>query len=390
MKNFQVQITTQVYVGPGEVQKVKEVAATLGKKAMLIAVKDHMRNLGFLQKIEELLKQGGVEVVVNDEADPNPRASYIDKAAEIAKTEGCDFFVGLGGGSAMDSAKAIAFMAANGGSIMDFLPPDGARMSMEGVKDALPILAITTTAGTGSEVTMFTVITKEAQHEKPGIGHPSMYPTVSIVDPELMLTVPKKVTASTGMDVLFHAMEAYLSTVATPFTDLVAEQALKLVMEYMDRVYERGEDLEARAQMAWANTLAGFAIVQASTVAIHGMGHPVGGYTDAPHGMTMCALGPAYLRYTWDADPQKYARIAEIFGVDPTLSTEEKAKQSGDALANVLKKYETNVSLTDLGVKEEMIEQLATDAFATMGGCMGVSLKELTHDDAVNIYKMAL
>lgn len=390
MKNFEMSIPTRVMFGAGSLNKLKEAAGGLGKKALLVAAAGSMRKTGILARVVNLLKEANIEVVVDDNVEPNPRTTYIDSMVKVVNNEKCDFVVGLGGGSSMDAAKAISFVSVNGGKMADY-HPGGCRGDMEGVEDGLPIIAITTTAGTGSEVTMFAVITNPDKNEKPGIGHTSMYPTISIVDPELMLSMPKSVTANTGIDVLFHAVEAYLSTVATPFTDLLAEEAIKLVMDNLGKVLDDGSNLEARSKMAWANTLAGVAIVQASTVAIHGMGHPIGGHTNAPHGLTMASLGVAYFNYTYDANVKKYAHIARLLGMrDEALTEEELASKSGDALKVVLNKFGVDVSITDLGVKEDMIEQLAKDAFHTMEGCMSVSLKKLDIEDAIKIYKMSL
>lgn len=390
LKSFEFSIPTTVIFGEGKVEEVKNVVSDLGRKGLLVAARDSMRQTGILDRVVSLVKEAGVELIVNDEVDPNPCTTYINEMVDIVKKNNCDFLIGLGGGSSMDAAKAIAFVAENGGKMEDY-HPEGKRGDMEGVVDALPILAITTTAGTGSEVTMFSVITNSDKNEKPGIGHPSMYPKVSIVDPKLMVTVPKSVTANTGIDVLFHAMEAYISTVATPFTDLLAQESIRLVLENLGEVIRNPINIEARAKMAWANTLAGVAIVQASTVGIHGMGHPIGGHTNAPHGLTMAALGKAFLKATYNADIQRYAQVTRILGYDcEGLTEEECAEKSSEALESVLERFGVNICISDLGVTEDMIPQLAKDAFATMGGCMDVSLKKLTEEDAIEIYKNSL
>jgi alcohol dehydrogenase len=390
VKNFEFSIPTKVIFGEGKVEEVKNVVSDFGKKGLLIAARDSMRQTGILDRVIKLAEEGGAELIVSDEVDPNPCTTYIDKMVDIVKEKNCDFLIGLGGGSSMDAAKAIAFVAENGGKMEDY-HPEGKRGDLEDVVNALPILAITTTAGTGSEVTMFSVITNPEKNEKPGIGHTSMYPMVSIVDPQLMVTVPKSVTASTGIDVLFHAMEAYISTVATPFTDLLAQESIRLVLENLREAMDNPKNIEVRAKMAWANTLAGVAIVQASTVGIHGMGHPIGGHTNAPHGLTMAALGKAFLKATYDSDIQRYAHVTRMLGYNcEGLTEEECAEKSSEALEAVLERFEVNISISDLGVTEDMIPQLAKDAFATMGGCMDVSLKKLTEEDAIEIYRNSL
>ncbi len=295
MKAFECSVPTRVFFGNGELKRLKEVAPALGRRAMLLAAKGTMRQTGILDRAVDFLRQGGIEVVVSDDVDANPKDVDIDRQTRAFLESRCEFTVGLGGGSAMDSAKAVAFLAAQGGgTILDYLA-GGPHATLEGTRPALPIICVTTTAGTGSETTPWWVITNTRHHEKPGTGNDSTMARFAIVDPELMVTLPREVTRSTGIDVLFHAMEAFIANVATPFTDLVAREAIRLVMENLGRVLAEGTNLEARAAMAWANTLAGIAIGEgrSSTIAIHALGHSIGGQTDAPHGFTMCSVGPA-------------------------------------------------------------------------------------------------
>jgi alcohol dehydrogenase len=284
----------------------------------------------------------------------------------------------------------VAILTVNETSIMEYLP-GGRNPFMEGVKDALPIVAIPTTAGTGSEVTHIAVISDRKNHYKPGIVHPSLYPTVSIVDPELMLTAPKGVTASTGADVLFHALEGYISRGANPFTDLVAEEAMRLVVENLGQAYNNGTDLNARTKMAWACTLAGIPLDQANVVAIHALGHGISGHTNAAHGATMAALGPAYLRYTYQSNPTRYAKIARLLG-EPAegLSELELAARSGDALARFLATVDMNITASSLGVTEDMIPAIAKEAFLILQPLMDCCLVTLNEDDAAEIVRQSM
>jgi len=391
MKSFDFHVPTHVYFGAGSVLKVKDVAASLGKKALLVAARDSMRTSGILGKVEGLLRDGGVQVATIDDVDPNPTAEAINRQTQVFNREKCDFTVGLGGGSSMDSAKAIAFLAANGTDIRQFLA-GGSNPGLAGVKDARPILCITTTAGTGSEVTPWWVITNTDRHEKPGTGNDSTMARAAIVDPELMLSVPQGVTRSTGIDVLFHAMEAFLAKTATPFTDMLCREAMAIVVKWLGKVIDNGRDLEARSQLAFANTIAGIAIGEgkSSTVAIHSLGHSIGGQTNAAHGLTMAAVGPAYLRRTWQADPARYAEVARIFGADSGLSEQKLAQGSADALQSVLKRFGCFVTMKDLGVNEGMIEAMTDSAFFSMKGCLDCSLMELSRADVVQLYKESL
>ncbi|MBI9103876.1 MAG: iron-containing alcohol dehydrogenase [Spirochaetales bacterium] len=393
MKIFEFAVPTKVYFGAGEVSKVEEHASSLGKKALLLAAKDTMRQLGFLDKVKGLLEKSGVEVVVSDDVSPNPRDVDIDRQAQLFLDEKCDFTVGLGGGSAMDTAKAVAFLAAQGGGTIRKYLAGGDNAGLENVKDAFPIMVITTTAGTGSEGTPWWVITNTENHEKPGTGNDSTVAKIAIVDPELMLTIPPSVTRGTGIDVLFHAMEAYIANIATPFTDLLAKEAIKLVLENLDTAINEGSNLEARSQMAWANTLAGIAIGEGTsgTVGIHAMGHSIGGQTDAPHGMTMASVALPYMRKTWSADTARYAEVTRMLGFgDESKSEAELAEYSAVALEKTLEKYGVNIKMRDLGVKEEMIEPMTDSVFKTMAGPLSCSLMELNREDIVALYKEAL
>lgn len=216
---------------------------------------------------------------------------------------------------------------------------------------------------------------------------------VAIVDPELMVSLPREVTRNTGIDVLFHAMEAFIANVATPFTDLFGREAIRLVVENLGKAMEDGRDLEARSCMAWANTIAGISIGEgkSSTVGIHALGHSIGGQTDAPHGLTMAAVGPAYMAKTWDADIPRYAEVTRLLGyAKPGMSDEQLARTSPEALSKTLEKFGCRVSMKDLGVKESMIQAMADSAFKTMSGCLNCSLKTLSRADVVQLYKDSL
>lgn len=389
MNTFEFQIPTRVIFGAGSLNQLGEAAKGIGTKILVIS-DVVMRKMGYLDRVCDQLRAAGMDVVVDDHVMPNPIARYVDDMVRLFLDESCDAVAGLGGGSAMDTAKAVGLVAKNGGEMMDYMP-GGARASMADIEPAYPIIAITTTAGTGSEATKFAVITNPETREKPGIGHESLFARLAIVDPELTLTVPKRVTRATGVDVLFHAIEAYLSKPATPFTDLLARQAIELVLSNLETVLREPENLEARSRLSYANTIAGVAIVQATTVAIHGLGHAVSGATNATHGLTMAAIGPAFLDYSFDSEPHRYATIAGLLDESTSsLPEEERAARAGDALRHVLKRFDSSVSLMDLGVTEDMIPDLVESAFRTMKDCIDASLKTVNPEDAADIYRASL
>lgn len=389
MNTFEFQIPTRVIFGAGSLNQLGEAAKGIGTKILVIS-DVVMRKMGYLDRVCDQLRAAGMDVVVDDHVMPNPIARYVDDMVRLFLDEACDAVAGLGGGSAMDTAKAVGLVAKNGGEMMDYMP-GGARASLADIEPAYPIIAITTTAGTGSEATKFAVITNPETREKPGIGHESLFARLAIVDPELTLTLSKRVTATTGVDVLFHAMEAYLSKPATPFTDRLAMEAIELVMENLETAMREPENLHARSRLSYANTIAGVAIVKATTVAIHGLGHAVSGATNATHGLTMAAIGPAYLDFSYQADIGRYAKITAMLDESArNLPEEQCAARAGDALRQALKRFDSSVTLMDLGVTEDMIPELVESAFRTMKGCIDASLKPVNPEDAAEIYRVSL
>lgn len=388
MKPFVTHVPTKLVFGAGEIARLGECAAANGKKAMVVTTGGDMERFGILKKATDSLEKAGVEYIVYSGIEPNPKDYNVDNGVRIFVEEGCDMTIGLGGGSAMDGAKAIAMVAKNGGSVSDFMP--GHFRYTEELKQTFPILCVTTTAGTGSEATYFAVITNTETHEKPGLGWPCMMPVVSIIDPELMLSLPAGVTSQTGVDVFFHAMEAYLSTVATPYTDMVALEAMRIVAEYLPKVLKTPSDLEARGKMAWANTLGGIAIVLAATCGLHAMGHSISGVTDVPHGRALASAAVAFLNYTWEADTARYANVARILGADPELPDAEAASKCSVLMEQFLRAAGMQCTITEIGVKEEQIEHIADVTCSSMAFCMGVTLKKLEREDIIKILHSAL
>lgn len=388
MKSFVTHIPTKLVFGAGELQRLGAFAAEYGKKAMVVTTGNDMARLGNLAKALQALNSAGVDSIVYSDIEPNPKDYNIDQGVSIFNAEGCDMVVGLGGGSAMDGAKAISMVAKNGGTVMDYMP--GHFRYAEELREVYPILCVTTTAGTGSEATFFSVITNSITHEKPGLGWPCMMPVVSIIDPELMLSLPAGITAQTGVDVFFHAMEAYLSTVATPYTDMVALEAMRTVVEYLPKVLSAPADLEARGKMAWANTLGGIAIVLAATCGLHAMGHSISGITDVPHGRALASVAVAFLDYTWDADPVRYANVARILGADPTSSDKGVAANSGRLMEAFLRSAGMQCSLSEISVRKEQVASIADVTCSSMAYCMGVTLKKLDRSDIIAILNRAL
>lgn len=408
MKPFDFHNPVRLYFGPGSLARLGEAVAGLGSKALLVTGQSSRRN-GTLARVERLLHEVGVEVVTFDRARPNPLSTTVGEGVAVARAEECDFVVGLGGGSPVDTAKAIALCAGCGGEITDYQP--GGVCADSKPDGALPVVAIVTTAGTGTEINRYLVITNAATLAKPGIGFECTYPAVGIVDPELMLSVPPEVTVDTGLDVLYHALEAYLSRNAHPLSDLYALEAIRRVVANLERAAGAGEDLSARTGLAWASTLAGWAIDLAGTVAVHAAGHPISGRLGAAHARSLVALGPTYLRQNWEAAPERCAVLARLLagetieaarltavpgepavsGMGPTDAPDAGlAAQAADRLREFQRRVGRDITVSDLGVNRGMIPQLARDTFATMKGALENNPRPMTMADVERLYQESL
>lgn len=388
MKCFDTYFPTKLIFGAGSISRLGEAAKAYGHKAMIVTTGDDMKTYGILDQATASLEKAGVEYIVFSGIEPNPKDYNVDNGVDLFGQAGCDMTIGLGGGSAMDGAKAIAMISRNGGRVMDYMP--GHARAAEQLTETNPCVCVTTTAGTGSEATYFSVITNTTTHEKPGLGCPCMMPVASIIDPALMLSLPQGVTAQTGVDVFFHAMEAYLSTVSTPYTDMVSLEAMRLTAQYLPVALEHPDDLEARSQMAWANTLGGVAIVLAATCGLHAMGHSISGVTDIPHGRALAAAAVAFMEYTWDADPARYAKVARILGAEDALPDEQAAGRCGMLMEQFLTRSHMQTHLSALGVRETQLEEIADVTMSAMSFCVGVTPKKLQREDIMQMLRMSL
>lgn len=390
MKAFEFTVPERIVFGVGAINKLSEKAKGLGTKALVITGRSQRpEKAALVKKVTSLLAEAGIESVIFDKVEPNPRSTTCNEAARVCRENNCDVTLGLGGGSPMDVAKFTAMLAVNDGRMEDYMPGGKYASKPESVLKCLPIICITTTSGTGSEATPYAVVTNSENGNKPGLGYDFWYPRLSIVDPELMVSMPQDVTHNTGVDVLFHALEAYISKIATPASSIMAAEAIRLTVANLKKALDNPEDIEARSAMAWANTLAGIAISNGGTIAIHGMAHPIGGHTDAPHGATLSAVAPAILSYTWKGNPKVYADLAKLLGAADD-DEETLAAGCGETLRSFLRSVGQDVSVGSLGVTREMIPTLAEDAFFTMSGAMGNTWMQLSVEDAIKMYEMAL
>lgn len=387
--NFTYFMPTEIIFGPGTLEKLATVQLP-GKKALLvIGSGNSMRKHGYLDRVTSYLKQNNVDYVVYDKILPNPIADHVAEGAKLAKENECDFVIGLGGGSTIDSSKAIAVMAKNPGDYWDYVS-GGSGKGMEVKNGALPIVAIPTTAGTGTESDPWAVVTKTETNEKIGFGCKYTYPTLSIVDPELMVSIPPKFTAYQGMDAFFHSVEGYLATVNQPGSDVLALQSISLITENLPKAVEDGNNIEARTALAWASTAAGIVESLSSCISHHSMEHALSAYhPDIPHGAGLIMLSVSYFSFMASKVPDRFVDIAKAMGEEINGATKEEQAMS---FIKGLKKLIKNIGMEDLslsgfGVKEDEVERLAKNAMDTMGGLFQVDPYKLSLEEVMSIYK---
>lgn len=356
MDNFNYFQPTEIRFGCGRINEAGEAAAQYGKRCLLVTVPVFDAIAPIVEKVKKSLADAGVEVAHFDGVIPNPTTESITAGAKIAKDFKADVVLGLGGGSSMDSAKAIAVEATHEGTSWDYLffkkPP---------TEKTLPIIAVTTTSGTGSQVTQVAVITNTAEKCKSAIYNSIVYPKVAIVDPEMMVTVPQHVTASTGFDVFCHAFETYIHCGSSPYTDMMAKQAIRLVAENLPVVVKDGTNIEARTAMAWADTLAGLCIANAGVTMPHGMGMAIGGmYPHVMHGEALAVTYPDFARYTYKSAVKQFATMGRIFNSAlESQSDEVAAEKACDEIDKFLKKIGMWLDLDGFKVPQDELPELA-------------------------------
>ncbi|WP_341521125.1 L-threonine dehydrogenase [Pseudomonas sp. G.S.17] len=344
-------------MGLGCLDEAMQAIRNYGFLKALIVTDAGLAKAGLAAQIAGLLVEQGIDSVVYDGARPNPTVSNVENGLAMLRERECDFVISLGGGSPHDCAKGIALCATNGGHISDY---EGVDRS---TKPQLPLIAINTTAGTASEMTRFCIITDEVRHVKMAIVDRNVTPLLSVNDPAMMAKMPKSLTAATGMDALTHAIEAYVSTAATPITDACALKAMALIAENLHKAVVDGSDLTARENMAYAQFLAGMAFNNASLGFVHAMAHQLGGFYDLPHGVCNAVLLPHVQSFNASVCPARLSDVAHAMGADTRgLSPEEGARAAIAAIRSLSSSIDIPPGLTALGVKEEDFPILAANA----------------------------
>lgn len=388
MEPFTYFMPTRLFFGAGALDKLGTESLP-GKKALIvISAGTSMRKYGYLQRVQALLEKNGASYEVFDKILANPVKSHVMEGAALARKTGCDFVIGLGGGSSIDSAKAMAVMAVNDGDYWDYI--DGGSGKNQPLKaHPLPIVAITTTAGTGTEADPWSVITKEETGEKIGFGHDTTFPVFSIIDPDLMESVPPHLTAYQGFDALFHSTEGYIANNVTPVSDMFAIKAIELIGAYLPRVVKNGGDKEARAMVALANTLSGFVECMSGCTSEHSLEHALSGFhPEVPHGAGLIAISLPYYRMFVKngACPDRFIAMAKALG----KADADKPSDFVDVLAALQTACGVDdVRLSAYGVEKNEAKKIALHALDTMGGLFEKDRYKMSVEEITSIMEDA-
>ena len=357
MEIFSFRAAGEITFGAGSIGDAGAIIKRHGGKKILMVVDSGFAKGGPLEKITEALQKEKLPFVIFDGVEPEPRVEVADRCGGLARKERCDFVLGVGGGSAMDTAKAAAVLATNEGRARDFQGLNKVP------KAGLPKGMVPTTAGTGSEVTFTAVFINEEEKKKAGINSPFLYPEMSILDPELTLGLPAAATAFTGMDALTHAIESYTSRAASPMSEMFSEEAIRRIGKSLRQAVDQGSDLDARTHMLFGSLLAGVGLANAGVTAAHSLAYPLGGVYRVPHGVANALLLPAVMEFNAFSSVEKFARIAAMLGEKVEgLSVREAAILAVETVKRMAKDLGVPQRLSDLGIPETAIPGMAEEA----------------------------
>jgi len=378
---FTFQAPANMTFGPGAVGQLPDIVKGLGTRALVIS-DPGVAAAGILDRVRSWLHDAGVTTEAFTNVEPNPSIETVNSAYDLVKRSQAEFLVGVGGGSAMDVAKVASVLARYGGTVHDY----------EGIGKVpgpgMTTVAIPTTAGTGSEVTVFAVITDRARTFKMTVGSPYIVPQYAVCDPELTLSMPPGLTAATGMDALTHGIECYVNTVYNPIAKALALEAMRLIGPSLRTAYTTGRDLSARTAMLLASTMAAMAFTRTRLGNVHAMSHPLGAHFDVPHGVANAVLLPYVMEWNLPACLQTYPAIAAALGEDVTgLSAEEASARAVAAVQRLSRDVGIPARLRDVGVTQAAIPALATDAMKS--GNVLVNPRQTSYDDIVHLFEEA-
>lgn len=375
--DFSYYLPVNIIFGCGKADLAGSLAKKYGERALIVTGQSSAKKSGLYDRVASSLEQSGMSHLLFDKVTQNPLTTTAEEGASLARENNCDVIIGIGGGSIMDCAKAIAFLAVNKGDINDYI------YNRQKSENALPLLLIPTTCGTGSEGNGFAVLTNPENGDKKSLRCNAIIPKVSIADPECMMTMPKKVLASVGFDALCHCMEAYTSKNAQPFTDALCEYAMRLTAENLVRVYHGKGDTSAWEKLTLASTIGGMVINTAGVTLAHGMEHPASGLKNIVHGQGLAALTPSVIEASQEGNPVKFRKISEILsgGTDTGCAS---------AVRKLLKDLELDCTLSDLGIRKEDIPWMAENCMKVSAASVAANPVVFTEEEIAGIYEKAL
>jgi len=375
-------LPTRNVFGEGAVQEAGDIVKRLGAKKCLIVTDRYLGQIGMADRVQGILKKAGIEACIFAGAEPNPTDKNVEAGARFYQENECNSIISLGGGSSHDCAKGIGLVAANGGQIADFEGVDKSSKPM------IPLMAINTTAGTASEITRFCIITDTSRKVKMAIVDWRVTPQIAINDPELMKGMPPSLTASTGMDALTPAIEAYVSTDANPLTDAAAIMAIKMISHYLPKAVANGNYMKARDKMAYAQYLAGIAFNNASLGYVHAMAHQLGGFYNLPHGVCNAILLPYVESYNLIGNMNRFRDVAQAMGVQVEgISVTCAAEKAIEAIKKLSRQLEIPTDLKQLGVREEDFGIMADKGKKDV--CQLTNPRTATREQVIEIYRQA-
>jgi len=390
-RTYQVRFPKGIHFGLGMADKTGEIVRNYGAKKVLMVTDRNLEASGIISKISKSINDTGLTPVLYDQVVTEPTTDYVEEALNIYQREKCDLVIGLGGGSCLDAAKGVALLATNGGKLQDYEGRGKVK------KAKAPLIAIPTTAGTGSEVSWGAVFTDKKRQVKFIVHSPLLIPEEAIEDPLLTLSMPPSITASTGMDALTHAIEGFISWREAnlgygppPLTHYFALPAIELISQNLRQAWANGRDISARSNMLLGQLLAGFTFGNTGTALAHGMARPLGAYFQVPHGLANAIVLPRVMEYTWVAAPEKFAQIARAMGEDISgISMIEAAEKAVEAVKKLCRDIRIP-RLSDLGINREdyqrVIEQMAKDGLDS--GTPQVNPRRPTEKEIVELFNL--
>ncbi|MEK5006828.1 iron-containing alcohol dehydrogenase [Bacillus sp. FSL K6-3312] len=384
MMNFEYHCQTKMMMGTGQSKEIGSIVEdiVLPGATVMIVTDSGVRNAGLVQPIEAYLQEAGYSVFIFDQVSPNPRDNECLAGAELFRKEQASAVIAIGGGSPMDTAKAIALLGPNGGIPEDYISGKKAYANLS------PLICIPTTAGTGSEVTRSSVITLAASHKKITLKHALLRPTIAILDPALTLTVPKGITAATGVDALVHAIEGYCCKVTNPISKAMGASAMETIVKYLPAAYEDGSDIEARYKMQEGSLLAGLCFGSADVAAVHCLAEALGSLYDTPHGIANAVFLPYVMQFNAVENKVLHAELAKIMSFADKTDSDDVAIQKLIDGMYIFTKNLGIPALKDLSyVKEEDFEKMAE--LAEQNGSTSSNVRTVTKADYLDILKAA-